>query len=333
MKYFCTYPYEKNDNPFLKIVMHHLQKSGWSQKNVKFRTFQMIKHRKDVSLFWFHWPNSVWRDKNFILKFISVSRFMYHVYLANFLGYKLVWSVHNVMPHGEQNSKLEFLMRKFIAANFSLFVGHAKNTFKMLEKKKIVGKKYVLAVHGHYEEEYQDMNKEISRKAMGLADDEIIILIKSGGKNYESALKFSKVFDSLELKNIKLLVLGNKVSNNERVLFVSGFIPKEDLSSYIELSDFVALPYDDITTSGAYFLAITFGKPVIAKKLPFFLEHGGSETCLLFDNYEELKAIFISLEKNEVYFDKQKVLFFKDKFSWKESCENISNAFNNLLLN
>ncbi|QNM85775.1 hypothetical protein H9W90_01250 [Polaribacter pectinis] len=333
MNNFCTYPYVKNDNPFLKLMLNHLQDFGWTQKSIKFRTLHLLKFRNEVSVLWFHWPNSLWRNKIIILKYLSVLRFIYHVLLAKFLGYKLVWSVHNVMPHGEQDSTLEFFIRKFITKNFHLLIGHANNTYKALEEKKLIPQEYVLAVHGHYENEYDQKNLKITRKALNISEEKYVILIKSGGKNFDSSLKFAKTFDSIELKNIQLLVLGNKISDNVNVTFIPGFVKDEDLSSYISISDYVALPYEEITTSGAYFLAITLEKPVIAKNLPFFREHGGDKSCLIFDDSEDLKEKLIKLEEGHFCFEKSNIIEVKNKYTWKNASKQISESFNKLLLN
>lgn len=332
MRYYCTYPYQKKDNPFLKLLKGYLNDSGWNQKDIKFRTLEMFKYRKQVNILWFHWPNSIWRDRTFFQKYFNILRFVYHVYLAKFLGYKLVWSVHNVLPHGEHSSKLEFLMRKFLANNFHLFIGHANNTFKELKRKNIIPKEYALAIHGHYENEYKAKNKAISRKLLGVDEDDIVILIKSGGKNFDSALKFAKNYDSLKTKRIKLLVLGSEISDNENVVFIPGFASNEDLSSYIELSDFIALPYEEITTSGAYFLAITFGKPVIAKKLAFFIQHGGDKSCLLYEDFKDLNEKLRLLDNDKVSFNKQEILNIKNLYTWEKSSKNIIKAFNRLYI-
>ena len=50
------------------------------------------------------------------------------------------------------------------------------------------------------------------------------------------------------------------------------FVPNDEVQLWMNAADAVALPYRQITTSGAAMLAWSFGKPVIAPALPAFVE-------------------------------------------------------------
>ena len=61
------------------------------------------------------------------------------------------------------------------------------------------------------------------------------------------------------------------------------FIPDKDIQVYLKASDIFVLPYKDITTSGAAFLALSFGRPIIAPAITSFPEVVTPESGILYE--------------------------------------------------
>ena len=332
LKYYCSYPSVKlkKDNPFLGLLSKHLYDLDWEHKFIKFRTFSLILNRNKIKLLWFHWPSSIWRRGSLFLRIFKIFRFFYHIYLAKILGYKIVWSSHNVLPHESQFMSFELIIRKLFVKNVDLVIGHAKTVLTMLNEQNIYPNKYILAIHGHYEDVYNKKNIKISRTTLGFKRKDIVVFLKSSGKNYESAFNF--ITDSLlfDLKNIKLLVVGEKTVEHPNVKHVLGFVDDIDLSQYLSISNFVCIPYNQITTSGLYFLALTFNKPVIAKRIPFFEAHTKEGTSLLYENMRDLKVIFNLLQQNNFELDKEAINQLKQEYCWKSAAKIISLNFSSI---
>ncbi len=331
MKYYSSYPSSENKNPFVKLISQNLINSGWQEDNFIFRSKNIFKNRNKISILWFHWPNAHWRDPNSFIKSTKLIRFFYHCLLAKILGYKLVWSAHNVLPHGEESSTTELVLRRVLVALMDLVIGHAKNTKQMLIDKGINPKKYILAIHGNYENVYREKNELITKKSLGFENDDIIILLKSGFKNYESAKIFESCFSTFSFNRIKLLVIGENLGTKEYIKFIPGFISNQDLSSYIALSDFVCLPYPRITTSGAYFLALTFEKPVIAQRIPFFEQHCEKGTAFLYNDCNNLIEMLKTIDSRECTIEFDQISQLKKIYSWANSCKIIADKFNQLI--
>tara|TARA_B100000780_G_scaffold254099_1_gene202026 strand:+ start:18311 stop:19312 length:1002 start_codon:yes stop_codon:yes gene_type:complete len=331
MRYYCSYPPSGDNNPFFKVLEKHLLNNNWQSKTFQLRTKNLLTNRKQVKILWFHWPNSHWRKDNLLLKFIFIFRFFYHLFLASLLGYKLVWSAHNVLPHGLNNSWLELFLRKLVVRNIDLVIGHAKNTKKMLYCKGIKPKNYVLAIHGHYEDYYNKSDQDINRKKLGFLESDIILLINNNGKNNCYASIFIDIFSKNDYDNLKLLVYGKEVSQSKNIKNINRFLKNEELSSCIQLSDFVVLPYEEITTSGTFFLALTFGKPVLAKKIDFFIDHSLPNTSVLYNNFRELVVLLKSLDIGNIYIDNKNLSIMKDNYNWSDSSIVISEKFNELI--
>ena len=337
MKFYCSYPPGGEKNPFFLLLSKHLISNDWAQKTFNFKIYNLFRFRKEVKILWFHWPNSHWRSKFFLIKFIKIIRFFIYIYLASFLGYKLIWSAHNVLPHSHFNSKLELLLRRIFVRKQDLVIGHAKNTYRMLINKGIFAKKYILALHGNYEDYYNSFDLKINRTSLGFSEKDIILLLNSGGKNYKDALVFIKIFLKNKYTNIKLLVYGKDIMsqidvvNHNDIKFVGGFLSNEKISSFMQLCNYVVLPYRQITTSGAFFLSITFDKPVIAQNIDFFLQHVTDDTAVLYNSDEELIFKLKQIDSSLLKINSNNLSELKKKYSWHKSSKIIAREFNQLI--
>ena len=292
-----------------------------------------------------HWPEGFWRsDYTFICYIKALFWFIPIVYIAKLMGYKWVFSSHNVIPHYKVRSLfLERLMRLFILKKFDLVIGLAYNTKSDLELAfGTSGKRYVLALHGIYNRDIESNNQIALRKELQIPKSaKIILSINSLGRQNKGIDGLLKGWEKLENKgDIHLLITGekptgyNKLKNDKNFHFIEGYIPDDYLKRIFNCVDFMLFNYKNITTSGMYFMTITYGLASIAPNLPFFKLHSSDKTTLFFDYNvslsSQMKKIFKKInngwEPDLDEFDKLRV-----KYNTKSSAEEISKAFYSLL--
>lgn len=334
--YYAPYPPGKNfGNPALNLLEKYLAANNWYADSFNFTFLELLKNR-NVPILYFHWPESIWRSKWIFISFIKSILFSSRVLFAKMLGFKLVWSAHNSIPHEYNWLLLEVQMRKFILSTFHLIIGHANNTeIELREKFGNSGVKYVVAIHGHYENEYIS-RAQITRTSLGYSASDKIIYFQTNGKQYQNDSIF---IEELKVKakksNIKILIscsdkkeIGLPVQQNSSVKVLEGFKTTSELADILVLCDFVALPYKAITTSGMYFLAATFLKPVIAPDLPFFKSHITRNTGLLYKK-GELESIRDLIAKVDLGWeaDVAQLNKLKKSFNWTNSSKIISDEF------
>ena len=332
----------KNPNPFLELMAKGLSNSGWEPKPFHWKLLPLLKNRKTVSIIHVHWPNALWRSGSAIFSYLKAARFIYLSLISRFLGYKLVWSAHNVLPHEYRSKGFEISMRKWIVRNFHLVVGHAINCEEDLQDQ--LGVKppnYVLATYGNYEDYYSyDINREDIRRQFGYRDEDRVICLLAGPRSNKGSGIFLEAWENFDSEKVKLLVLGkvepewtDRIKEMKNVKHDDRFLTGRDFVENLVVSDFIALPYRSITTSGAYHLALTFEKPVIASDISFFKAHSSSKTALLFNlsNFKkELGTILDSVE-NDWQPDYSQILELKNKFNWNDAGHEMASAFNDLI--
>jgi beta-1,4-mannosyltransferase len=350
--HFISYPSSNSVNPFIRLLNDALASKGYQEVkdiNLLYSFKNALKYRDNVKILHFHWPESLWRTNYFLLSIIKSIRFIIAVYFLRSLGYKLVFSAHNVIPHfGKINVGLEKRMRRFILKHFDLTIGHSYLTYQELKSTyNIKPRNYVLALHGLYYNYLSLSGKHYDNIARS---EKIKLYLQYSKNEYKGSARFLDLFGELpqDIKSNFCLVLSGdknsditkKISENG-ITYVwideetqnKGYLSDEELVGIIKAVDFVVLPYKKITTSGAYFLALTFNKKVLATNLPFFKAHSTEQIAVLYDgSLHSLQAGLKRVIDEWPAPDIGKQLDqFKQQFSWDQSANNIAQAYGELI--
>ena len=345
MKYYRPSPDSFDENPVINLITKYLRDNDWSPISFKYwRIMELYKNRKRCNIIQIHWPEAFWRSQNLFLCYLKALYFIYLFYVSKMIGYKWVFSAHNVIPHYKVKSPfLERVMRCFILRNFDLVIGLAYNTKNDLELAfGTSGKKYVLALHGTYEDSYPiSKNRKEFRDELGIPEDAKVLLfintLQRDNKGMDGLIKeWANIQD---YGNVHLLMTGIKPVNYDELIkdshfhFIAGYIENEIMGSLLNAVDFIFLNYKNITTSGMYFLSVTFNLPIIAPNLPFFKLHASDKTALFFDYNYPLSTQLTSIIDKINSGWKPSIGEFESlvkKYQTKNSVEKVSKAFNEL---
>ena len=310
MNTFKTYrpaPYFEDSNPDHILIRKYLHIHGWTPVMFKFwRISDLIKNRKKCRIIHMHFPEAFWRSKSVFWSYIKAVWFIYIFTVSRLLKYRWVFSAHNVLPHYLVNSMmLERVMRYFVLKNFDAVIGLAYNTKNDLELAYgTSGKSFTLALHGTYEDAYPDgETRETLRKMHSIPLDKIVILIMNTGERQNKGVE--EVIEAwqmmIEPADVHLLLVGNEpesAKNNPKLRnyhFIEGRVPNSKMKELYSMVDFTILNYKNITTSGMYFLTVTFKVPVIVPNLPFFKLHATESTAIFYDYNEGLIDQFTNI--------------------------------------
>lgn len=280
----------------------------------------------------------MWRSKFLSLQILKFLRFLILIKLAKLLNYKIIWFAHNVLPHNYKSLNLEINARKFILKNFDYIVGLAKNTKEdLIINFGTCGKCYIAGQHGNYQYIYESPGQS----SECFSTKKIKILLPYSASEYKGHRKFLQDVASLKTKNIILVIAGtidaeikdiiSKSSIDTCFIYEDG-IPHYEIPRLFNQVDIVALPYKKITTSGMYFLAVTYGKPVIAPKNSFFNSYISPDNGLQYeiDSVESLKNCFNMIDGGYV-FNMEKINAQREKYQWINTINSLNEAIRNII--
>ncbi|HCT94892.1 MAG: hypothetical protein A2X19_10570 [Bacteroidetes bacterium GWE2_39_28] len=334
--FFSAYPPVVDGNPSIGMLHESLIERGFDNRQIEFKFKNLWKNRTDNIVLLFHWPSYFWDSSSQIRSWLKFFKFVLKVVFAKSLGYKLLWSAHNTLPHIVVYKTIERCSRKFIIKNFHLIINHSLNASQeRYDLFGMRGKREVNAIHGHYEQIYTP-GGTFSRESLGIPEKSKVIFLHANMRDYKGDAEFIDLFTKEAPSNIYMILMGKGCTNTikkDNIKCVEGYRSNSEMADLISISDFFALPYKRITTSGAFFLAVTFKKPVIATDLPFFRQHAFPGTCLFYNSEKGsfanvIREIDAGWTPNRAGLDNM-----KSTYTWSNAAAEIKKAVDDIIRN
>lgn len=318
--------------------------------DVFFRITQMLGYRLfGYSIFHIHWVypfgmNAKMRQSQ------TLNTCAYWCYILTLksiklLGYKLVWTAHNVLPHEPVfGDSRELKARRWLVDLADLVVAHSDSTINELEKIGLHPKKYTIIPHGSYVDVYQNnISKIKARQEFGLTDSHFVYLFLGQVRDYKGVDRLLEAYSYVRTENTILIIAGVchdldlrkllSVFRDNSVIWHDGMIPDEKLQVYFNAADVVVLPFKKITTSGSALLALSFGRAVIVPALGDLAKLPSSVSYI----YTSTPVNGLKESMIRAYSDKKMVrekgisaLAYAKKLAWPLIAEKTQNAFREL---
>jgi len=246
-----------------------MQKLGWEV--LDFDAALRSGLRADV--IHLHWPDGFAFHRSFTKSLIRVGLLLCVLKWYRFRGAKIVWTIHNLRSHERFHPKLE---EWFWPQFYRVLDGWiALNHFTEEQVKDIVPMRSLpraIIPHGLYPAHTNVSTSEPPNRGKSQ------LLFFGKLRRYKEIPLLLKVFGELEDDSVELVIAGQchepQLSNYirekkpERVNVLERFIPDDELGQLICSADAVIVPYYKSLNSGVIFLALAYGKTVIAPATP-----------------------------------------------------------------
>jgi glycosyltransferase involved in cell wall biosynthesis len=206
------------------------------------------------------------------------------IQLLRALRIKIVYTVHDVLPHDEDTADNRTFYKKVYQYPDKLIVHSENNRKELLELFSIDPTKICVIPHGCQSVFFDNfgMSLTTARRHLGIPLDARVILFFGLIKRYKGLEYLLKAFETIEhrCEKVVLLIAGSfptqspdvrqyystllaEYSGHDNVRFVDGYVPVEEASHYFCASDLVVLPYVKASQSGVLLSAYAAGKPVV----------------------------------------------------------------------
>lgn len=114
------------------------------------------QHRGDVQVLHFHWLHSIYHEKTYWKSLIRLLKFASQLVFARLLGYRIVWTVHNLMPHERPYPHLDSWARRLITAVSNSIIVHCYAAREAVDVRYRPRAKIFVSPHGSYVSELGD---------------------------------------------------------------------------------------------------------------------------------------------------------------------------------
>jgi glycosyltransferase involved in cell wall biosynthesis len=216
--------------------------------------------------------------------------------LARDLGYRLVWTAHNLYPHNPLHRDIDHRCRLAICRLATAVIAHCDVAAE--EVRRTFGRTRNLFVipHGHFIDVYpDDVTAEQARAELGVPRDGFAYGFFGSIQPYKGVEQLIDSFRGLPFEDAWLLISGGgKPEYHDQVKQYAGDHPRIVLRSYprapnsdialiMRGADVITLPFLATTTSGTLMLALSWGRPVIAPALGCLPATVTPEAGILYD--------------------------------------------------
>jgi len=264
-------------NPYLKLFTHALQERGISCSDQFHLSPQAIwRNRDKIHAVHLHWPEFLAR------RWRSLARVLLSLGLIKALGIRLIWTVHNLVPH-ETNwhgQTAQLFLGKFA----DLLICHTKGVADESKLRFAPRGTAVVMPLGNYSGAFPTPRpRNVVAKELGLnlrvptllcagylRDYKNIELIVEAVRGYKKPIQL--IIAGKPHQRFEIGPLERTVDGMGNVVLIPNHLSDQRLADLHGLSDAVLLAYSRITGSAALLTAWTFGVGVIASDLGYFRE-------------------------------------------------------------
>lgn len=211
------------------------------------------------------------------------SSFQHAVDRARTRGARLVWTVHNVLPHEIDYHDDEVALHRYLASTSDLIhIMSAATPAAVQPHYSLPAERVVHVPHPSYWGVYdQSWDRHESRRSFGLDDDRRVLVFLGQIRPYKGIDTLLTVYRELrrhddryalllagQLKSVDRPALDDLLYGLVDVTLFDQFVPDAEVGRWYTAADLAVFPYRGILNSGSVVLAATFGVPVLVPDQP-----------------------------------------------------------------
>ncbi len=244
-----------------------LPSSGWLRDNTG-----------DVAILHYHWLYGLYMARTATP--VQVWRFVARLRLAVRLGYRIVWTAHNILPHRAPFPPLHAAIRRLMMRRADVVITHCQAGRRALLTRFPRRGPVAIIPHGHYRDVYQPTrNRQEARERLRLPDNSYVYLALGNIAAYKGLDNLAATFEKSAAPNDLLLIAGRNrdgrlverltqaAARDARIHVRVGEIPAEEMATVLTAADVMVSPFENILTSGSVIAALSLGLPVIVPAL------------------------------------------------------------------
>lgn len=197
-------------------------------------------------------------------------------------GKRLIWTAHNLIPHGNRAQRFALAAYRAIAESTDLVICHDQAAADSVKERYSPPGEIVVMPHGNYDGTFPPPGSvQETRQRWCVSMDDALLVGVGTLRRYKGLEIVCQAIDGLKASPT-IIVAGNPsdtsyveelrrlASRNPRIRIEARSLSNQEFADLVTASDGVLLPYRSITGSGALLAALTLRRGVIASDLPLF---------------------------------------------------------------
>jgi beta-1,4-mannosyltransferase len=272
-------------NPYLRLLYDGLAAAGirLAEDGSTLTLSWLWSRRRTVGYVHFHWPEGQYRvDRGpaalrVALAWVKLGLFAARVVAARALGYRLVWTIHQIYPHETRSRLQDRTAALLLARACKVLLAHDRATADAAGVAfGVAGDRIHVVVHGSYIGVYPPgRGRPEVRAELGLPEDAFVFLAFGELRGYKGIQVLLEAWERASVASGALVIAGNPkdasvaeaieraARADPRIRALLGFRPVEGVAELFGACDAAVLSRSDGGTSGSLILGLSLGLPVV----------------------------------------------------------------------
>ena len=261
----------------------------------------ILSNPDHVDILHFHWTAYHYAQAKWFDSVKALCGFQSRMLLAKLKGFKIVWTMHNYMPHEVQHPRVKYVERFLMARLADSVIVHCAHGSELIRHRLFRKSKVFVVPLGNFGEFLPRYQRAEARACLGLPDNVTVLLFFGQIRAYKGLVDLLRSLNEIEDDRLRLVVIGTLGAESEsslwareireftamdnRVLAIisSKYIPDEAFTPYLSAADVAVFPFRRILTSASVITALSFGLPVVAPRLGCLPEVLDDDCGVLYD--------------------------------------------------
>lgn len=283
-------------NPYQRLLADALRPLGVTVRNLAEAPSRgrLQAMRSELAVLHLHWLYGLYMNRLGTPR--RLARFLGSLRAARELGYRMVWTAHNLLPHRSTPRLLHLYVRRLIMAQADAVIAHCEYGRRaLLQRFNRRGPVYVIPI-GSYAGVYPiSRTRAIARERLGIPDESFVYLFLGNIEAYKGLDVFVGAFQAQATPEDIALIAGRnrdealvrrlaqQAGRDARLRLHAGFIPDEDMQDFLLSADVMVAPFSQVLTSSSVIVGLSYGLPVIVPDLGCLPELVASEAGIVYE--------------------------------------------------
>ena len=277
-------PDHEGSNPYGALLTEALERNGVEVEYTRDCSPGYLRRNSGrIQVLHFHWPHHDYFHPERRIMEDRMREMAASLELARELGYRIVWTAHNIYPHNRLHRSIDHEFRLVICRLADAVIAHCPVNARGLEERFGRTRRVFIIPHGHFIDVYRTgFTRRQARRELEIPEDAFAYGFIGGILPYKGIEELVSAFERLTAGESWLLLAGGgpgdfperirrRVAGRPRIVskIVDGDMQatNRELLLFLEASDVAVFPFRATMTSGSVILALSRARPVIAPAL------------------------------------------------------------------
>jgi glycosyltransferase involved in cell wall biosynthesis len=299
------------EDPYIELFFEALARHGvLLEPPARYGIGWLVRRRARVHAFHVHWLHLFYDEASRLRAWWRFAVFVARVAALRVLGFRLLWTIHNLESHERKHPLLDRLSAALMARLATCLFAHGARGARAASAR--VGRPVVelppFAYVGHYPD---DVSRAEARSRLGLEPlpaGGLTLVALGKVRAYKGLDRLVDQFRRRARAADRLVIAGRpetpriesdlreRAGGDPRIRLHLRFVPVGEVQVFLRAADLSVCPYREALTSGMVGLALTFGVPMVAPDLGSIADSVTPDVGFLYDAPDRADALWEAVE-------------------------------------